>query len=167
MGLWSEQVVPRLAAVVLRGAEVGALRADVCRGLHGRVLEIGFGSGLNVPWYPVEVDEVAAVEPSDVGWRLSAGRRAEADLPIRRHGLDGQRLDEPDAAYDAVLSTFTRAPSPTPRWRWRRYAACSGPADGCTCWSTGSPPTPLWRADSSGWSRCNDASRAAVTSPGT
>ena len=47
-----------------------------CRGLHGPVLEIGFGSGLNVPHLPAAVTEVLAVEPADVGWSLSARRRA-------------------------------------------------------------------------------------------
>ena len=50
---------------------------------------------------------VDAVEPSDLGWELSAARRDAAQLPIARVGLDGQRLEAEDASYDAVLSTFT------------------------------------------------------------
>jgi ubiquinone/menaquinone biosynthesis C-methylase UbiE len=107
MGVWGDQVVPRLADRSLRGHEIGDLRGEACAPLRGRVLEIGFGSGLNIRWYPLAVTSVAAVEPSDVGWRLSERRRSRTDIPIERRGLDGQRLDEPDAAYDAVLSTFT------------------------------------------------------------
>ena len=84
-----------------------ALRATACAGLTGRVLEIGFGSGLNVGRYPAAVTGVDAVEPSDLGWELSADRRDAANVPIARVGLDGQRLEAEDAAYDAVLSTFT------------------------------------------------------------
>ena len=107
MGGWSERVVPRLTDRALGTDEIGELRAAACRGLHGRVLEIGFGSGLNLRHLPPAVTSVAAVEPADVGWALSAPRRERAGVPVRRSGLDGQRLVEDDASYDAVLSTFT------------------------------------------------------------
>jgi SAM-dependent methyltransferase len=83
------------------------LRRRTCDGLSGRVLEIGFGSGLNVSVYPETVTAVDAVEPSDLGWSMSSGRRAASRLPIRRVGLDGQRLAAADEEYDAVLATFT------------------------------------------------------------
>jgi len=105
--LWSDRVVPRLADRALSTGPVMRLRARVVVGLRGRVLEVGFGSGLNVALYPAAVTEVDAVEPSDVGWELSAGRRVRATAPVRRVGLDGQRLEADDATYDAVLSTFT------------------------------------------------------------
>ena len=105
--MWTEHVVPRLTDASLRGHEVGELRGLTCAGLSGRVLEIGFGSGLNVRWYPAEMTAVYAVEPSDLGWRLSERRRARTTIPIERRGLDGQRLDEPDASFDGALSTFT------------------------------------------------------------
>jgi ubiquinone/menaquinone biosynthesis C-methylase UbiE len=107
MGWWSEWVVPRLADRTLSTEPVRKLRVDACEGLSGRVLEIGFGSGLNAPHYPSTVESVDAVEPSDVAWRLAADRVAGSAVPIRRTGLDGQRLDAPTASYDCVLSTFT------------------------------------------------------------
>ena len=114
MGVWGDHVVPRLVDRALRSSEIGDLRAETCAPLRGRVLELGFGGGLNIPWYPPEVTAVAAVEPSDVGWGLSERRRARTTVPIERRGLDGQRLDEPDASYDAVLSTFTLCTIPDP-----------------------------------------------------
>jgi ubiquinone/menaquinone biosynthesis C-methylase UbiE len=107
MGVWADRVVPRLTDVALGQTEIGELRAVACLGLRGRVLEVGFGSGLNLPHYPREVVSVSAVEPSDVGWSLSRRRRARGRVPVRRIGLDGQRLEADDASYDAVLSTFT------------------------------------------------------------
>ena len=71
------------------------------------MLEIGFGSGLNLPHVPPEVESVSAVEPSDVGWALSRRRRAGSRVPVERTGLDGQRIEAGDASYDAVLATFT------------------------------------------------------------
>jgi SAM-dependent methyltransferase len=71
------------------------------------VLEIGFGSGLNVSAYPAQVTSVDAVEPSDLAWALSAERRSRSPVPVERVGLDGQRLEAEDATYDAALSTFS------------------------------------------------------------
>ncbi len=107
MGWWTERALPRLINRLLDGEEMDPRRAEVCRGLSGRVLEIGFGSGLNVPHYPAAVDSVLAVEPSDVAWRLAQPRREASSATITRAGLDGQRLDAADHSVDAALSTFT------------------------------------------------------------
>ena len=113
--VWDERVVPRLTDLSLRGHEVGELREAACAGLTGRVLEIGFGSGLNVRWYPPEVTSVTAIEPSDLGWQLSERRRARTTLTIERAGLDGQRLDLPDESHDSALVTFSLCTIPDPR----------------------------------------------------
>ena len=105
--LWDERVVPRLVDASLRGHEIGEFRGQVCTGLTGRVVEIGFGSGLNIRWYPPAVTSVSAVEPSDVGWRLSERRRRGSGVSIERAGLDGQRLTLPDAGHDSALVTFS------------------------------------------------------------
>lgn len=105
--MWSKHALPRLTDYLLRGHEIGMLRNGVCESLAGRVMEIGFGSGLNIRWYPTTVTSVSAVEPADTAWRLSERRRVASAVPIERVGLDAQRLDEPDASFDAVLSTFT------------------------------------------------------------
>lgn len=107
MRWWNEQVVPRCADAALKGPEIGEVRREVCSGLSGRVLEIGFGGGLNARWYPAAVTSVHAVEPSDVGWSLSQRRRERSEVPIERRGLDGQQLAAQDESYACVLSTFT------------------------------------------------------------
>ena len=107
--------MPRLTDLSLRGHEVGELRGAVCAGLTGRVLEIGFGSGLNVRWYPPEVTSVTAIEPSDLGWQLSERRRARTRASrSSRAGLDGQRLDLPDDSHDSALVTFSLCTIPDP-----------------------------------------------------
>lgn len=107
MGIWATQVTPRLVAAGSEDEKVRALRARACGGLHGEVVELGFGSGHNVGLYPSAVTRVVAVEPSDLGWELGARRRAGSPIPIVRGDLDGQWLSLPDASADAVLSTFT------------------------------------------------------------
>ena len=106
MGWWTDQVVPHLVDRGARGPEVMRLRRQVCAGLVGDVVEIGFGSGPNVACYPDAVTGVWAVEVSDVAWRLATDRVAAAPMPVRRAGLDAQRMDQPDGRFDAALSTF-------------------------------------------------------------
>ncbi|GAB2749375.1 class I SAM-dependent methyltransferase [Nocardioides pakistanensis] len=108
MGWWNEQVVPRATDLLLGAGEVHKLRAKVCEGLEGEVLEIGFGSGLNIEHYPPAVTKVAAVEPSDVAWHIAEDKHiGAASVPVVRAGLDGQVLDLPDDSMDSGLSTFT------------------------------------------------------------
>lgn len=107
MGWWSEQVVPRLTHRTLDNALVGAYRERVCAGLVGDVLEIGFGSGLNLAHLPPMVRTVRAVEPSDVAWAMAADAITVSPVGVTRVGRDAQSLDLPDASVDRVLSTFT------------------------------------------------------------
>ena len=81
MSWWEDHVVPRITDKSCGMAEVRPHREAVVAGLHGRVLEIGFGSGHNVALYPAAVTEVHAVEPSDVGWRLAEDRVAASRVP--------------------------------------------------------------------------------------
>lgn len=108
MGWWAEQVVPRATDVLLGAGEIHRLRQRVCAGLEGEVLEIGFGSGLNVEHYPPAVTTVFAVEPSDVAWRIAVDKHlGRGSASVVRAGLDGQALDLPDASVDGAVSAFT------------------------------------------------------------
>ena len=107
MGLYGEQVLPRIINVACGLKGVEPLRRRVCDGLEGDVVEIGFGSGLNVPFYPAAVTRVAAVEPADLGWKLAEKRLRATSVPVERSGLDGQSLPFADNSYDAALSTWT------------------------------------------------------------
>jgi ubiquinone/menaquinone biosynthesis C-methylase UbiE len=112
MGLYTDRVLPRLIDGACGPKSTGPRRQRVCAGLHGRVVEIGFGSGLNVPFYPAAVESVAAVEPSDAAWRLAADRVAASTATIERVGLDGARLPLDDASCDTALSTWTMCTIP-------------------------------------------------------
>jgi ubiquinone/menaquinone biosynthesis C-methylase UbiE len=107
MGWYRDRVVPRLADLVLRGAEFTPARARVCAGLEGEVLEVGFGSGRNVPHYPAAVTRVRVVDPATLGQRLAAERVAASPIPIEYVGLDGEQLPIEDASVDHVLTTWT------------------------------------------------------------
>lgn len=112
MGIYGEQIVPRIVNVACGMRVNEPLRERVCAGLHGRVVEIGFGSGLNVRFYPAAVESVSAVEPADLGWRLASKRVAASPVPIERAGLDGQSLPFADNTFDCALSTWTMCTIP-------------------------------------------------------
>lgn len=114
MGLWKEHVVPRLVERSCGLPMLDEWRHRACEPLHGRVLEVGFGSGLNLRHYPAEVVSVAAVEPSDLAWRISRGRRHRSRVPVERVGLDGEHIDAPDASFDDALVTFSLCSIPEP-----------------------------------------------------
>jgi ubiquinone/menaquinone biosynthesis C-methylase UbiE len=83
--------------------------------LRGRVVEIGFGSGLNIPHYPPDLEAVLAVEPSALAWRMAALRIDASPVPVSLVGLDGQHIPLPDASCDAALLTFTLCTVPDPQ----------------------------------------------------
>lgn len=114
MGVYGDHVVPRLVHVACGARPADRWRQRTCAGLHGEVLEIGFGSGLNVPFYPSAVERVRAVEPSDVAWRMAARRVEASQVPVERAGLDGQSLPFADHSVDTALSTWTLCTIPDP-----------------------------------------------------
>ncbi len=107
MGFYGERVLPRIINVACGIKAVEPLRRRVCDGLVGDVVEIGFGSGLNVPFYPPAVTRVSAVEPAELGWQLADRRVRSTGVPVRRSGLDGQSLPFADNSYDSAVSTWT------------------------------------------------------------
>lgn len=107
MGFYEDKVLPRVVDVVLSGKELGRLRRRVASGLEGEVLEVGFGSGRNVPYYPSSVTRVQAVDPATVGRKLAEKRVAASDVPVEYVGLDGESLPLEDASVDHVLTTWT------------------------------------------------------------
>lgn len=107
MPFWTDQVVPRFTDKMLGTREVMKLRRRAVDGLQGEVVEIGFGSGLNVPLYPLDVTTVYAVDPSLVARKLSADRVDASPVNVKFVGLDGASIPLDDASIDAALSTFT------------------------------------------------------------
>jgi ubiquinone/menaquinone biosynthesis C-methylase UbiE len=95
-------------------SEFDPWRARTTEGLTGRVVEIGFGSGLNVPHYPSDVDLVLAVEPASLARRIAEKRVAASQVPVEHVGLDGQHLPLEDDSCDAALCTFTLCTVPDP-----------------------------------------------------
>jgi ubiquinone/menaquinone biosynthesis C-methylase UbiE len=107
VGFYQNQLLPRLQDKVMDRKRAREVRARVCAGLRGKVVEIGFGTGLNAPFYPPEVTKVLAIEPSAVCMGIAEPRIARSSAVVELAGLDGERLDLPSEEFDAVLSTWT------------------------------------------------------------
>jgi ubiquinone/menaquinone biosynthesis C-methylase UbiE len=107
MGFYEERVLPRLVDVALSGRALGRLRARVASRLEGQVLEVGFGSGRNVPYYGPAVTSVRAVDPATAARKLAAKRISASPVAVEYIGLDGERLPLEDACIDHVLTTWT------------------------------------------------------------
>lgn len=107
MGCYADQVLPRAMDVLMRAGELTAVRARAAAGLCGVVLEVGFGSGLNVAHYPPAITRVLAVDPARTGRKLAARRVSESAVPIDYIGLDGQALPLPADSVDHALTTWT------------------------------------------------------------
>ncbi|MHB1064317.1 MAG: class I SAM-dependent methyltransferase [Georgenia sp.] len=107
MGWWSASLLPRMLDRSLSSPTFAPMRREVCAGLHGEVLEIGFGSGLNLPHLPDTVTRVVAVEPSDVAWGISRERVEAREFPVVRGSLDAAQLDVPTGSIDSAVSVLT------------------------------------------------------------
>lgn len=114
MGVYVDHVLPRLINVACGAKQAAPLRERACAGMYGDVVELGFGTGHNVPFYPEAVQRVAAIEPSDVSWRLAHERVAASPVEVVRSGLDGQSLPFEDETFDMALSTWTLCTIPDP-----------------------------------------------------
>ena len=112
MSYYEQHILPRFVDAACGSKPMRPLRGRVCAGLSGEVIEIGFGSGLNIEFYPDSVKRVTAVDPSDLGWKLAAGRLAATSVPIERSGLDGESLPFDDNVFDTALTTWTMCTIP-------------------------------------------------------
>jgi ubiquinone/menaquinone biosynthesis C-methylase UbiE len=107
MGLYREQILPRIQDKVMARKPMRQVRARVCQGLEGAVVEVGFGTGHNARYYPPSVKKVVAIEPSRVCMKIAEPRIDRSSVPVEYGGLTGEDLDLPSGEFDAVLSTWT------------------------------------------------------------
>ena len=113
MGFYQDQVIPRLQNRIMDRKPMNEARARLCSSLHGNVVEVGFGTGLNVRYYPPEVTCIMAIEPSSVCLRIAEPRIAKSTAPVELAGLTGEHLDLATDEFDAVLSTWTLCTIPS------------------------------------------------------
>jgi ubiquinone/menaquinone biosynthesis C-methylase UbiE len=114
MGIYNHQIVPRLLDFAMRNARLHPYRRRVIGSASGLVLEIGVGSGGNLPLYGSQVDRVFALDPSAELLRMAAKRTAQAAVPILLVRAAGERLPFRGAVFDTVVTTWTLCSIPHP-----------------------------------------------------
>lgn len=114
MGLYRDRIFPRIVDGACNTAETRRVREVVCAPLAGEVVEIGFGTGHNLPFLPPTVTRLHAVDPMRRGRELAGERLAATPVPVDFVGLDGQSIELPDDSVDAALCTWTLCTVPDP-----------------------------------------------------
>jgi ubiquinone/menaquinone biosynthesis C-methylase UbiE len=105
--LYSRWLFPQLMDWTMAGDEFSQYRRDVLAQVSGEILEIGFGTGLNLPHYPKSVHAITTVDVNP-GMSAIARRRIQASgITVKHHILDGKSLPMPDNSFDSVVSTWT------------------------------------------------------------
>lgn len=108
MGIYSSHIFPRLLDWSLGNAMIERQRREALAPLHGHVLEIGFGTGLNLSCFPEAVTELTAIDNERMLQKRVAKRIGEIRMPVRQLTLDaGGKLPFGDCEFDGVVTTFT------------------------------------------------------------
>src|SRR3954471_7356001 len=103
MGFYDNWVLPRILNTMMGMEHVTEERKKALAGVTGDVLEVGFGAGHNLPWYPSSVRRVVAVDPSTQSAKLARKRMAAARFAVEYVPLEGEKIDAPDASFDSVV----------------------------------------------------------------
>ncbi|HEY7412057.1 MAG TPA: class I SAM-dependent methyltransferase [Vicinamibacteria bacterium] len=129
MGLYARLVVPRLINLGMRQEGVTARRAVMIPRARGRVLEIGIGSGMNLPFYGPAVTRVDGIDPSPELLRQAEARARAASFPVVLHEGSAEELSLASHSIDTAVMTWTlcsvRSPPDTLR-ELRRVLVPSG-----------------------------------------
>lgn len=107
MGLYSNVIFPWVMNWLMSGEPFDSTRAALLNGVSGKVLEIGFGSGLNLPHYPRDLAELTAIDPNTGMRRYAEPRIRQSAIRVERCELSSEALPMADASYDTVVSTWT------------------------------------------------------------
>jgi ubiquinone/menaquinone biosynthesis C-methylase UbiE len=114
MGFYENWVLPRLLDLGMRNQFLDAYRHRAINSARGLVLEIGVGSGLNLSLYGPAVGRVVGLDPSSELLRLARKRATRAVIPVSMVRASAERIPFADAAFDAVVMTWTLCSIPNP-----------------------------------------------------
>src|SRR5215475_13304862 len=108
MGFYSHYILPRLLNGAMSAKPISYQRKKVVPRAQGRVLEIGFGAGHNLPFYDAsKVTHLWALEPAQEMRERAAERVAASPIPLEFLDLPGEQIPLEDGAADTILITYT------------------------------------------------------------
>ena len=107
MNLYSQFILPRLLDWSMSDASLSHYRQEVLAQVSGETLEIGFGTGLNLPYYPKHIQKLTTVDANSGMNALALKRIQASDVTVEHHVLNGENLPFADQSFDSVVSTWT------------------------------------------------------------
>lgn len=107
MGLYSERIHPWLTALTMRNRLLAPYRKRLVARARGRVLEVGVGSGLNLPLYGPAVEFVVALDPSPALLRRAAAMVRKAGRPVSLVRASAEAIPLADGSVDTIVMTWT------------------------------------------------------------
>ena len=115
MGFYNDYILPYLINLAMRRQDFARYRERVLADAQGRVLEIGIGSGLNLPFYAQRVQQVIGLDPSPrlLAMARGAGRQLEGAIELVEGSAEAVPLE--DRSVDTVVTTWTLCSIPDPR----------------------------------------------------
>jgi ubiquinone/menaquinone biosynthesis C-methylase UbiE len=107
MGLYRSYIFPRLSDIFLDNPRLNAQRQKALAMATGTVLEVGFGSGLNLPFYPEAVTSLVALDPSQQAFKLAKRRIENATFPVKHIPQLCETAALAAQKFDCVVTTWT------------------------------------------------------------
>ncbi len=115
MGFYDRHILPHFINCACGSKPIMKQREKVVPRASGTVLEIGIGTGLNLPYYdPSKVERLIGLDPSEASWELAGKRAANLDFDVDFIGLPGEEIPLDNASVDTVLVTFALCTIPDP-----------------------------------------------------
>lgn len=115
MGFYGKHILPACLDMACGTKPILKQREKVVPHAEGVVLEIGIGSGQNLPYYDAhKVSKIIGVDPDDHIWRRSHKRRAASPISIERMGLSGEDIPMESNSVDSVVVTYSLCTIPDP-----------------------------------------------------
>ena len=115
MGFYDKHILPRFINCACGASPIMKQREKVVPNAAGNVLEIGIGTGLNLPYYQSDrVDRLIGLDPSEESWALAAERASHLEFDVEFIGLPGEEIPLEDASIDTVLVTYALCTIPDP-----------------------------------------------------
>lgn len=114
MNVYDKWILPRLTDLVMRNKEATRYRSQLVPEACGTVLEIGVGSGLNLPYYGTAVSRLYGLDPSEELLQMARKKAGAALFPVEFLANTGEEIPLDDCCFDTIVTTWTLCTIPDP-----------------------------------------------------
>lgn len=114
MGVYERWLLPRLIDLAMRNKEATRYRRKMVPAARGRVLEIGAGSGLNLPLYGGQVTQLYALDPSETALKMARKKSSPAGVSVDFLEGSAEQIPLASGSIDTVVTTWTLCTVPDP-----------------------------------------------------